>query len=122
MGWGRWAFFVCFGLAYKPDVGDVRESPVVKILKTIAELRNPEILVFDPHVHDLPSELTGTARIALTRRTPDMAENDIILLLVAHSEFKNLDFSSVPEERICDEVSVLRSCSGTGHGEPWGLA
>jgi UDP-N-acetyl-D-glucosamine dehydrogenase len=41
------------GVAYKPGVGDTRESPALKILELLRE-RGADIVYHDPHVHDLP--------------------------------------------------------------------
>ncbi len=37
------------GLAYKPDINDIRESPAIRIIEELIE-RNAEIKVYDPHV------------------------------------------------------------------------
>jgi UDP-N-acetyl-D-glucosamine dehydrogenase len=41
------------GVAYKPGVGDTRESPALKILELLRE-HGADIVYHDPHVHDLP--------------------------------------------------------------------
>ena len=43
---------VILGLAYKPDIGDTRESPAIKIIEELIE-RNAEIKVYDPHVKSI---------------------------------------------------------------------
>jgi UDP-N-acetyl-D-glucosamine dehydrogenase len=41
------------GVAYKPGVGDTRESPALKILELLRE-HGADVVYHDPHVHDLP--------------------------------------------------------------------
>jgi UDP-N-acetyl-D-mannosaminuronic acid dehydrogenase len=74
------------GLAYKPDVDDVRESPAVEIVRLLRE-EGAQVLAWEPFkpgavlpgvdlAHDLDSALAGA---------------DAILLLVAHSQFATMD-------------------------------
>ncbi|MCD6577662.1 MAG: nucleotide sugar dehydrogenase [Anaerolineaceae bacterium] len=74
------------GLAYKPDVDDLRESPAIEIVKL---LRNAgaEVRVYEPYNLDYSVEGVETAR------TLEYAavQADIILLLVGHSQFKEID-------------------------------
>lgn len=115
------ARLVVFGLAYKPDIEDVRESPAVKIIKSVAESRTMEIVIFDPHVHEVPPELATTPSISFVRHAPLLGKNDAIVLLVAHGEFKNIDFSTVPRDRICDEVGLLLPDSGVNTRDARGI-
>ena len=41
------------GVSYKPGVGDIRESPALKIISLLREL-GAEVLYHDPHVPALP--------------------------------------------------------------------
>jgi UDP-N-acetyl-D-glucosamine dehydrogenase len=48
------------GVAYKPGVGDTRESPALKILELLRE-HGGDVVYHDPHVPDLPQfQLEGT--------------------------------------------------------------
>src|SRR5882757_1024855 len=48
------------GVAYKPGVGDTRESPALKILELLRE-HGADVVYHDPHVHDLPQfDLSST--------------------------------------------------------------
>jgi UDP-N-acetyl-D-glucosamine dehydrogenase len=49
----RGARIAVFGVSYKPGVGDVRESPALKILELLREL-GAELCYHDPHVLSLP--------------------------------------------------------------------
>jgi UDP-N-acetyl-D-glucosamine dehydrogenase len=66
------------GVSYKPGVGDVRESPALKIISLLADL-GAEVLYHDPHVPSL-------AEFSL-RSTPladALADADLALIVTAH--------------------------------------
>ena len=44
----------CLGLAYKPDIDDLRESPALHIAKALAADPDLELLLVEPHLHTSP--------------------------------------------------------------------
>lgn len=73
-----------FGLTYKKDSNDARESPAAEVATLLAR-QGAEVLAVDPHVNieDLPEGVTLTeASIALEQGV------DIALILTAHSAFE----------------------------------
>lgn len=76
----------CYGLAFKPDIDDLRESPALKITKQVAELHSGTVIAVEPNISDLPSNID---KLQLTKI--EIAKNaaDIHLLLVDHKEFKD---------------------------------
>jgi len=79
------------GLAFKPDVDDLRESPARKVVGDLAdEFPETSILVVEPHVRELPKELANRRNVELVPLSA-AAKADIVVLLVDHSTFKNAD-------------------------------
>ncbi len=79
------------GLAFKPDVDDLRESPARKVVGDLAdEFPEASILVVEPHVRELPKELANRKNVELAPLSA-AAKADIVLLLVDHSAFKSAD-------------------------------
>jgi UDP-N-acetyl-D-mannosaminuronic acid dehydrogenase len=75
-----------FGLAFKPDVDDLRESPAVEVAHHLAK-EGALVFTFEPFKPDFNVEGTTTA---LT--LADAVKNaDMLLLLVGHKQFKSLD-------------------------------
>jgi UDP-N-acetyl-D-glucosamine dehydrogenase len=67
-----------FGVSYKPGVGDVRESPALKIISLLRDL-GAEVLYHDPHVPSLTEfDLTSTP---LEQAVQDA---DLALIVTAH--------------------------------------
>jgi UDP-N-acetyl-D-mannosaminuronic acid dehydrogenase len=76
---------VCYGLAFKPDIDDLRESPALQIAKVIAQLHSGKTLAVEPNIHSLPPHVEN---IELTSIENAKVQADIHVLLVDHREFK----------------------------------
>ena len=77
----------CLGLAYKADVGDLRESPAIAVIERLQETCPGRLLVVEPHVDELPSGLSAGGRTELVCLDRALAA-DVILLLTDHREFR----------------------------------
>ncbi len=71
------------GVSYKPGVGDVRESPALKIIALLRAL-GAELHYHDPHVPTLPEE--GLASEPLAEALQDA---DLALIVTAHPEVEH---------------------------------
>ena len=68
----------CLGLAFKPDIDDLRESPAVIVVERLLQL-GIDIKVVEPHlVHHTTFRLASL---------DDALEADLVVLLVRHSAF-----------------------------------
>jgi UDP-N-acetyl-D-glucosamine dehydrogenase len=72
------------GVAYKPDVGDVRESPSLRVMSVLAR-RGVKLAFHDPFVDAVTVEGRRLARTELTARAVGGA--DLVALLVPHSSY-----------------------------------
>jgi UDP-N-acetyl-D-mannosaminuronic acid dehydrogenase len=77
-----------YGVAFKADIDDLRESPALSILSEFARQYNGDILVVEPNITELPRSLSDLPGIKL--ETLDRAKSiaEINVLLVDHKEFK----------------------------------
>ena len=88
----------CMGIAFKPDIDDLRESPSLHIAQDlIAEGIN--ILIAEPNVKKHQA-------LTITEYTEVIAQSDIILFLVAHKQFKD---AAVPSDKIIIDICGVRS-------------
>ncbi len=70
---------VVVGVSYKPGVGDVRESPALKIISLLRDL-GADVLYHDPHVPSL-SEFALTS----TPLEDAVADADLAIIVTAHA-------------------------------------
>ena len=80
----------CLGITFKPDIDDLRESPALKIARTLAERRYGRVAVVEPNLQALPDELMGVDA-ALMTLDEALAWAHILVLLVDHAEFKYIE-------------------------------
>jgi UDP-N-acetyl-D-mannosaminuronic acid dehydrogenase len=82
---GRPARIGCLGLAFKPDVDDLRESPALHITTELL-VAGLEVLACEPN-------LQGHPTIKLHSLEQVLAQADLLVFLVAHTPFRNLDLT-----------------------------
>ncbi|WP_437790895.1 nucleotide sugar dehydrogenase [Macrococcoides caseolyticum] len=91
-----------FGLTYKGDVDDIRESPAFDIYEMLTASQY-EVVAYDPHVkQEFVEEDMGTA----------VKDSDLVLILSDHSEFKQLtdgDFDGMRSRYILDTKNVVKT-------------
>lgn len=90
----------CFGLAFKADIDDLRESPALAITQKITQSHLGHVLIVEPNIDVLPKELIGIAELKSVEQA--VAESDIILVLVNHKQFKEISRSFSPNVIVID--------------------
>ena len=73
------------GLAFKPNIDDLRESPAMYIAEKVQQFYNKENLFF------VEPNLQNHSKFELTDIKKACEKADIMFVLVAHDEFKKLD-------------------------------
>jgi UDP-N-acetyl-D-mannosaminuronic acid dehydrogenase len=103
------ATVACLGLAFKPDVDDLRESPAVEVTRRLAEERpDLRLLVVEPYTQTLPAALAGSDTVVLCDLAEALSGSDVVLLLVHHAEFVALDPDLLQGKHIVDTRGVWR--------------
>ncbi len=90
------------GITYKPDVDDVRESPVLTLMELLRQ-RGLDVTYFDPHVKDRPGSTADAVEAAKGK--------DLLIVGVNHQAFKELDYEALA--RVMRKANLLdtRNCT-----------
>lgn len=83
----------CLGLAFKPDIDDLRESPALQITEKLAA-KGYNILAVEPNVEALPKSLIELSNVTLVTLDDAMQKSDAVGVLVKHKQFIGCDFSN----------------------------
>ena len=76
------------GLTFKPDIDDLRESPALFIAKKIkSKIKNRNLFFVEPNI-EVEKELE------ITDLKTAIQVSDIVVILVAHKEFRDIDLSN----------------------------
>ena len=95
------------GLTFKPDIDDLRESPALEIAKSINNICSGEHLIVEPNIKELPQELVNrNCRLVSLKEGLKLA--NIVLLLVHHKEFLDIDPKLLQNKQVIDTRGVLK--------------
>jgi len=97
----------CLGVAFKPDVSDTRESPALQITQRLAD-ENLRILVADPKLQELPSQLAGRSNVTFVETGEAVRRADILAILVAHSAFRRIPREEVLQRIVIDATGLFQ--------------
>ena len=98
-----------FGLAFKADIDDLRESPALNIAVDLAEeLEDKTVFAIEPNVSELPKRLKGFDNVQLKEYNDAIAEADVVVLLVDHKEFKEFDKTKLEGKEIIDTKGLWK--------------
>ncbi|KKK38781.1 UDP-N-acetyl-D-mannosamine dehydrogenase [Mesobacillus campisalis] len=94
-----------FGLTYKGNVDDIRESPAMEIYELLENEAKFEVRAFDPHVE---------GSIVIKDIEEAVSNSDMVVILTDHNEFKELDFGKLEgmsNKMIFDTKNIVQNRS-----------
>jgi UDP-N-acetyl-D-mannosaminuronic acid dehydrogenase len=77
------------GITYKPNIDDLRESPILKLIDLIDERGGYKVSVYDPHVKK--------CKYGVNNLIEASKDSDLLLLAVNHDAFKDLPLSDMAQ-------------------------
>lgn len=96
----------CLGLAFKPDIDDLRESPALDITKTLANNPDYKILAVEPNIEALPPVLENRNNVVLSTLSDALQQADVIVILVKHKQFMGINASDVMNAKLLNFVNA----------------
>ena len=99
------------GLAYKPDVDDLRESPAVEVVHLLQK-KGAQVKAWEPFKPE--ANLPGIDMAASLEAA--IQEADLILLLVKHTVFLQLDPQAIASK---SSARVVLDCVNGWEGQTW---
>lgn len=92
-----------FGLAFKPNIDDLRESPALHIAEGLIRDGGARFLVVEPNVEALPKTLSAGVKADVADA---VAAADVVAILVAHSQFDQIKPRLRSDQTIVDAVGL----------------
>jgi len=96
---------VCFGITFKPDIDDLRESPALDICTQLASKYRGQVNVVEPNVKRLPQGLLAN-KSSLISLEQAVTTSDIIVMLVDHKEFIEHDYKALAGQHLIDSKGI----------------
>ncbi|MEQ9568400.1 MAG: UDP binding domain-containing protein, partial [Pseudomonadales bacterium] len=86
----------CYGVAFKPDIDDLRESPALEIVKNIMNDHPGNVLVVEPNIQSLPDVLNEARKVDYETA---WERAEVHVMLVDHKSFKGKEMN-VSEKKV----------------------
>ncbi|MFM7429171.1 MAG: UDP-N-acetyl-D-mannosamine dehydrogenase [Flammeovirgaceae bacterium] len=96
----RQPVIACMGLAFKPDIDDLRESPSLEITEKLIK-HGYKVLAVEPN-------LENSRTIELTDSADAINKADILLFLVAHKFFKEITLGQIASKVVIDVCGLFK--------------
>ncbi|MFA0533129.1 UDP-N-acetyl-D-mannosamine dehydrogenase [Vibrio breoganii] len=96
----------CFGIAFKANIDDLRESPAMEIVEMLAKNNVGRILVVEPNINELPLGLKEIG-VELVNLNDALKYSNTMAILVDHNEFKSISSRYLTEKIVIDTKGII---------------
>jgi UDP-N-acetyl-D-mannosaminuronic acid dehydrogenase len=95
----------CYGLAFKPDIDDLRESPALDIAEQISKAHPGTVISLEPN---LPADACIPTELTLSNQKDALDNAQIHVLLVKHRAFDLRFLKGIPAYQIVDSCGFSK--------------
>ncbi len=100
---------VVLGLTYKANIDDLRESPSLDIVQILAEqFPQSQISAVVPNIQALPARIEDLPNVSLSPLDQALESSDVVVLLVEHKEFLQVNEEELQGKVVIDTKGVWR--------------
>lgn len=96
----------CFGISYKADIEDIKESPAFKVVLNLIDSGKCEVRVCDPYVYKSEYVRKSLKFDVYENPIEEVNRSDILVLLVDHRQFRELDHKYLAGKPIIDTRGI----------------
>lgn len=91
------------GLAFKPNIDDLRESPALHIARQFSDNTRSQLLLVEPNIKLLPQTLASHSLVSINDA---IAQAHIVVFLVNHREFSGLKAKLNVQAKLVDAIGI----------------
>lgn len=91
------------GLAFKPNIDDLRESPALHIAKKFSADTRTNLLLVEPNIEVLPASIADRLLVSVEDA---VSKADVIVLLVNHQEFAGIKEKLKAKTILVDAIGI----------------
>jgi len=95
----------CLGLAFKPDIDDLRESPALGIAQQVGLMNFAKLILVEPNIDKIPDGFDSQATELLNLEAA-LSQADVVVLLVDHTPFKEMDLGMLSGKQMVDTRGI----------------
>ena len=96
----------CLGLSFKPNIDDLRQSPALEIAKKISLMSFKKLYLVEPNIFIMPNCFEDDNDIELVSLEFAVNSSDIVVLLVDHNEFNQIDLDLLSDKYVIDTCGI----------------
>ena len=96
----------CLGLSFKPNIDDFRQSPALEIAKKISMMDFKKLYLVEPNISIMPNYFDHHDDIELVDLEFAVNSSDIVVLLVDHNEFNQINLDLLSDKYVIDTRGI----------------
>ena len=96
----------CLGLSFKPNIDDLRQSPALEIAKKISLMSFKKLYLVEPNISIMPNYFDHHDDIELVDLEFAVNSSDIVVLLVDHNEFNQINLDLLSDKYVIDTRGI----------------